>query len=66
MLNLTLVIVRISKYKHIFPRDYVPNWPDKVFVIKEVKKNCAVDLNGEEMFGTFFGKDLQITKEKEF
>ena len=29
--------VRISKYKSIFGKDYVPNWPDEVFVIKNVK-----------------------------
>ena len=29
--------VRISKYKSIFGKDYVPNWPDEVFVIKNVR-----------------------------
>ena len=29
--------VRISKYKNIFAKGYVPNWSDKVFVIKIVK-----------------------------
>ena len=27
-------IVRISKYKNIFAKGYVPNWSDVVFVIK--------------------------------
>ena len=26
--------VRLSKYKNIFTKGYVPNWSDKVFVIK--------------------------------
>ena len=29
--------VRISKYKNIFAKGYTPNWPEEVFVIKEVK-----------------------------
>ena len=33
----TSVIVRISKYKNISAKDYVPNWSEKVFVIKKVK-----------------------------
>ena len=30
-------IVRISKYKKIFTKDYVPNWSEEFFVIKKVK-----------------------------
>ena len=30
-------IVRISKHKNIFAKDYVPNCPEEVFVIKKVK-----------------------------
>ena len=33
-------IVRISKYKNIFPKGYVSNWPEEVFVIKKVKALC--------------------------
>ena len=29
--------VRISKYKNIFAKVYVPNWSEEVFVIKKVK-----------------------------
>ena len=29
--------VKISKYKNIFAKGYVPNWSEKVFVIKKVK-----------------------------
>ena len=29
--------VRISKYKNIFAKGYVPNWSEEVFVIKKVK-----------------------------
>ena len=29
--------VRISKYKNIFAKGYVPNWSEEIFVIKKVK-----------------------------
>ena len=29
--------VRISKYKTIFAKGFVPNWSEKVFVIKKLK-----------------------------
>ena len=35
--------VRISKYKSIFAKGYTPNLSEEVFVIKKVKKYCAVD-----------------------
>ena len=37
-------IVRISKYKNIFAKGYVPNWYEEVFVIKKVKGHCSVDI----------------------
>ena len=36
--------VRILKYKNIFAKGYVPNWSEEVFVIKKVKKHCAVNI----------------------
>ena len=43
--------VRISKYKNIFAKGYVPNWSEEVFVIKKVKNTVPwtyviSDLNG--------------------
>ena len=63
--------VRISKYKHIFAKEYIPNGSEEVFVIKKVK-NTALwtyvinDLNGEEIIGTFYEKELQKTSQEEF
>ena len=56
--------VRISKYKNIFAKGYTPNWSAEVFVIKKVKNNVPWtyvinDLNGEEIMGKFFEKELQ-------
>ena len=35
--------VRISKYKSIFAKFYAANLSQEVFVIKKIKKHCAVD-----------------------
>ena len=53
--------VRISTYKNSFVKGYVPNWSEEIFVIKKVKKSVSwtyviSDLNGEEIFGTFYEK----------
>ena len=32
--------VRISKYKNIFAKDYVPIWSEEVFGIKKLKTMC--------------------------
>ena len=58
--------VRISKYKNIFAKGYTPNWSEEVFVVKKVKNTVPWtyvinDLNGEEIIGTFYEKELQKT-----
>ena len=58
--------VRISKYKITFAQGYTLNWSEEVFVIKEVKNTVPWtyvinDLNGEEIIGTFYKKELQKT-----
>ena len=62
--------VRISKYKNIFAKFYVPNWSKEVFVITKVKRfipwtYVISALKGEGIFGTFYGKELQKTNKKE-
>ena len=42
----------------------MPNWSEEVFVIKKVKNTIPWtyvinDLNGEEITGTFYEKELQ-------
>ena len=56
--------VRTSKYKNIFPKRYASNWPEEVFVISKIKNTVPWtylinDLNGEEIFGHFYEKELQ-------
>ena len=63
--------VRISKYKNIFAKGCTPNWSEEVFVIKKAKNTVPWtyvinDLNGEEITGTFYEKELQKTKQEEF
>ena len=61
--------VRISKYKNIFAKGYTPNWSEEVLVIKEVKNTVPwtyliSDLNGENVIGKFYEKELQKTNQQ--
>ena len=61
--------VRISKYKNIFAKGYVPNWFEEVLVIEKVKNAVPwtyviSDLNGEKIVRTFYEKGLQKANQK--
>ena len=62
--------VRISKCKNIFAKGYAPNWSEEIFVIKKVNTvlwtYVISDLNGEEITGSFYEKELQKTNQEEF
>ena len=63
--------VRISKYKNIFAKGYTPNWSEEVFVINKIENTVPWtyvinNLNGEEIIGSFYEKELQKTNQKEF
>ena len=63
--------VRISKYKNIFAKGYTPNWSEEVFFVNKVQNTVTWtylinDLNGEEIKGSFYEKELQKTDQKEF
>ena len=53
--------VRISKYKNIFAKGYMPNWSEEVFIINNIT-NIVLwtyvinDFNGEEIIETFYEK----------
>ena len=62
-------VVRISKYKNIFGKDYTSNWFQEVFLIKKVNNTVPWtyvmnDFNGEEILGTFYKKVLQKTNQE--
>ena len=63
--------VRISKYKIIFAKGYMPNWSEEIFIVKKIKNTVQWtyvlnDLNGEEIIGTFYENELRKTDQKEF
>ena len=63
--------VIISKYKNNFAKGYTPNWSEEVFIVSKIKNTVPWtyvinDLNGEEITGTFYKKELQRTNQKEF
>ena len=63
--------VRISKYKNIFAKGYTPIGLKKFLLLKKNKKTVPWtyvidDLNGEEITGTFYEKELQKIARQEF
>ena len=63
--------VRISKYKNIFAKGYMPNWSEEIFMIKKVINTVPWtyvinDLNDEKITGTFYEKELQGTNQQIF
>ena len=56
---------------HSLKRKNVPNWSEEVFVIKKAQNTVPWayvirDLNGEEIVGTFYEKELRKTNQEEF
>ena len=63
--------IRISKYKNILAKVYMPNWSEEVFVVSKNKDTVPWtyvinDLNGEKIIGKFYEKELQKTNQQEF
>ena len=59
--------VRISRYKNIFAKGYVPNWTSEIFFVDKINDTVPYtynlkDLNDEEIIGSFYDKELQKTK----
>ena len=65
--------VRISKYKNIFAKGYVPNWSQKIFIITKILFCAHILFRGhvnnifirylkaEEIIGMFNKKELRKT-----
>ena len=56
--------MRISKYKNVSAKGYIPNWSEEVFVIKKVENvvpwtYLIKDFLAEEIIRTFYEKELQ-------
>ena len=63
--------IRISKYKNIFAKGNMSNCSEELFLIEKVKNTVPWtyvinDLNGEEIIGTFYEKELQGTNQQKF
>ena len=63
--------VRILKYKIIFAKGYAPNCSEEVFVLSKIKNTVpwtyfVSELNGEEITGRFYEKELQETSQEKF
>ena len=63
--------VRISNFKNVFAKVYRTNWSEEMFIVKNIKNTvlwtyAISDLNGEEIVGSFYEKELQKTNQKEF
>ena len=63
--------IRISMYKNIFAEGYPPNLSKKIHALEKIKNTVPwiyviSDLNGEEIIGNFYEKELQKTNQKEF
>ena len=63
--------VRISKFKNVFAKGYKLNWSEEMSIIKKIKNTVPwtyviSDLNGEEIVGSFYEKELQKTNQKKF
>ena len=59
--------VRMSKFKNIFAKEHTPDWSIEIFVINKINDTVPwtyslKDLNGEEIIGSFYDRELQKTK----
>ena len=56
--------VRISKFKNIFAKGYIPNWSREIFIANKINDTVPYtynikDLNDEEIIGSFYDRELQ-------
>ena len=63
----SVIGVRISKKKSTFEKGYTTRWTREIFVIEKVLNTNPVtykinDLKGEEIKGSFYEQELQITE----
>ena len=62
---------RISKYKNIFSKGYLPNCSEEIFIINKIQNTVPWtylinDLKGEEIKCSLYEKELQKTDQKKF
>ena len=60
--------IRTSKYRNIFAKGYVPNWPDEVFVVTKVQNTVPWTYVISDLYGELwkiYKKRTRITKNKQ-
>ena len=63
-------IVRISKYKSIFDKGYIPNFTEEYYKIKQVLIGNPIiykleDIKGEDLNGIFYESELSLYNPKD-
>ena len=64
-------MLEFQNMKTFFAKGYTPNWSEEVFIINKIKKAVPwtysiSDLNGDEITGSFYEKELQKTSQEKF
>lgn len=59
--------VRLSKYKHVFEKGYLPSWTTEVFKISKIQNTVPityllVDWEGNEIKGGVYAEEMQLVK----
>ena len=59
--------VRISKYKNVFEKGYLPNWTTEIFTVSKIQNTdpttyLLVDCGGDEIKGGFYAEEMQLVK----
>ena len=63
--------LKISKYKNISAKEYMPNFSEEIFVFNNIENTVPWtyiinDLNVKKIIGTFYEKELQKTNQQKF
>lgn len=59
--------VRLSKYKHVFSKGYLPSWTTEVFTVRKVQYTdpityLLVDWEGNDIDGSVYAEEMQLVK----
>ena len=62
-----MIELEYLKFENIFAKGYTPNWSREIFIINKINDTVPYaynlkDLNGEEILGSFYDRELQKTK----
>jgi hypothetical protein len=58
--------VRIYKYKKLFSKGYETNWTEEIFTVSQIVNTSPItykikDLNGEDIIGSFYKQELNLS-----